>query len=410
MYAQRNSLLGSSARSIKTHNLRAILLILLWNAPISRARIAELTGFSTTTATNLIGELLEEGIVAESGVEQLDSPRGVGRPRVALQLVPEARYAIGVHIGVGQVRVAIANLFGQSVTTLSLEHPLDLDADDVLDEIVVMVREVIAQSGIEPGIIVGVGVGASGLVDLATGVNVFAPNLGWRNIPIREQLSAALDLPVFVDNNVRAMALAESMFGVGPEVSTLAFVYTRVGVGAGFTLDGQIFRTGAGELGHMTIQSDGGARCRCGDRGCLETLVSEPVIQQLAFDLADQNPDGVLATHLQNEQLPVIERIFAAARAGDAATQAMLRERARYMGIGLANLVNTISPKLIILGGIFAQGEDILFPMVESAIREAAFANLGASVQLRTPTFGHDAGVIGAAALALHSFFYEVFA
>jgi predicted NBD/HSP70 family sugar kinase len=408
MSKQRRTLVGSSAKSIKTHNLRAILLILLWHAPVSRARIAELTGLSTTTATNLIGELLDLGIVVESGELQPDEPRSVGRPRVALQLVPEARYAVGVHIGVGSVRVAVTNLFGQPVASVALEHPLDRSADDVLDEIEAMIYQAVAESGVDQEIIVGIGVGASGLVNLATGVNVFAPNLNWHNVPIRDRLAAALGLPVFVDNNVRAMALAEAMFGMGADGPILAFVYTRIGVGAGFTLDGQIFRAGAGEIGHMTILADGGTVCRCGNQGCLETLVSEPVIRRLAQDIAERNPNGVLAAHLQDEQLPFIERVFAAARAGDTATQTMLAERARYMGIGLANLVNTLGPELIILGGIFAQGEDVLFPVVESTIRKAAFANLGESVQLRTPTFGQDAGVIGAATLALHAFFYEV--
>ncbi len=408
--ATRRTLIGSSSSSIKSHNLRAILLILLWHKQVSRVRIAELTGLSTTTVTNLIAELLEAGIVTESGAETASTgTRSVGRPRVALRLVPEARYGIGVHVGVGSVRVAITDLFARPVADLALEHPLDHPALDVLDEVIDMIQAAIEQSGISRAQIVGIGVGASGLVDLATGVNVFAPNMDWRDIPIRDLLADRCDLPVFVDNNVRAMALAETLFGVGPEVQVLAFVYARIGVGAGFILGGQLYRggAGAGEIGHVTIVADGGEACRCGNTGCLETLVSEPTVIRLAQDIAAAQPDGILAQELAENERPLIERIFAAARAGDAATLDMLHERARYMGIGLANLINTLSPELIILGGIFAQADDLLFPTVEETFRKRAFAKLGEHVRLQTPTFDQAAGVIGAAALALDAFFYE---
>jgi glucokinase-like ROK family protein len=406
----RRSLIGSTSSTIKTHNLRAVLLTLLRQPHISRVRIAELTGLSTTTATNLIAELLEQGIVAEEGAEQPQEPRGVGRPRTALRLVPEARHAVGIHIGVGSVYVTVTDLFARPLQTpLILEHPLDRPAEDVLDAAAALVAQAVTASGINPQNIVGVGVGASGLVESEKGINVLAPNLGWRDVPIRDLLAARLRLPVFVDNNVRAMAMGEAMFGAGQQVTVLAFVYARIGVGAGFVIGGQLFRgrAGAGEIGHMIIAPDTGEPCRCGNIGCLETLVSEPSIVRQAQQIAADYPDGLLAAHLQDSARPMIERVFNAARAGDRATRAMLDNQARYMGIGLANLVNTLSPELIILGGLFAQGEDVLLPVTQETLRRSAFANLGEDVRLITPTFGQDAGVIGAAALALDAFFYE---
>lgn len=405
----QQQLIGSRSRSIRSHNLRAILLLLLWRDHISRAKIAELTGLSTTTVTNLITELLEQGIVIEDGIEQTDNQRGVGRPRVTLRLVPNARFGVGIHIGVGSVVVTLTDLFARPLATSVLEYPIERPAEEVLDEIQQLVEQVIAQSGAERRRIVGVGVGASGLVDSQTGVNVLAPNLGWHNVPIRDRLSAALQLPVFVDNNVRAMALAEAMFSAGSEVHVLAFVYARIGVGAGFVLDGHLFRggTGAGEIGHVTIMADRGEPCRCGNTGCLETLVSETSIIRSAHTIAARAPDGILAAHLRRTDKPPIECIFDAARQGDTATQAMLDECATYMGIGLANLVNTLSPELIVLGGIFAQGQDLLFPVVKETLRQRAFANLGEQVRLQPPAFGQNAGVIGAAALALNAFFFE---
>jgi glucokinase-like ROK family protein len=400
---------GSRFSNVKAHNVQAILRTLLHQGATSRVRIAHLTGLSTTTITNLVNELVEQGIVVEDGIEP-NRGGGVGRPRIPLRLVPSARYAVGVHIGVGNVRVAAIDLFGRLQNYLVMSHATEDPADEVLDRVVAMIQQAVAEAGISPERMVGVGVGASGLVDPRTGVNVLAPNLNWRDLPLRDILSQRLSTPVCVDNNVRAMALAEAMFGAGQEVNTLAFVYARVGVGAGFVVGGAVYRgsqAGAGEIGHTTIVPVGGATCRCGNTGCLETLVSEPEIVRLAQGLAARHPDSILAAKLADPCQPAIERIFEAARMGDKETQAMLQERAHYMGIALANLVNVVNPDMIIMGGLFAAGQDLLLPQAEETMRQRAFANLGKGVELRVTSFGHKVGVIGAGALALDTFFYQ---
>ena len=242
-------------------------------------------------------------------------------------------------------------------------------------------------------------------------MNVVAPNMGWRDVPVRERLTSALGMPVIVDNNVRAMALGEALFGAGKDVYSLAYVYVRVGVGAGIVVGGQLYYgggAGAGEIGHMTILPHEGAACRCGNRGCLETLVSETSLISQAEEIAAQHPDGLLNRHLlQNDDTRPIERIFAAARAGDQDTRTMIEQRACYLGMALANLVNVINPELILLGGMFAQGEELILPVAEKAMRELSFAGLGEKVRVQPTSFGWRAGVIGASALALSTFFYQ---
>jgi glucokinase-like ROK family protein len=304
--------------------------------------------------------------------------------------------------------VAVADLHGQLASPLDLAHPLERTPEEVLAETVTLVRQVIEQSGVNPKTVLGVGVGASGLVNPHTGVNVLAPNLGWRDVPIRDWLTERLDLPVVVENNARAMALGEATFGAGRDVQALAFVYARVGVGAGVVVDGKLFRgsaAGAGEIGHTTIIPTGGDPCRCGNTGCLETLVSEPAIVRRAELLAAGDKAGILATQLREGEGRPFDRVLAAARAGDAATVAMLKEQACYMGIALANLVNVLNPNLIVLGGIWAQGEDLLPSAIEKTMRQRAFAGLGE--RLETTSFGPQAGIVGAAALALDAFFYR---
>lgn len=403
--------LGSNINLVKAHNQQAILLSLLYDKQLSRIQLAHKTSLSTTTITNLVAELLEMGIVTEEGAQDRDGHRRVGRPRTALRLVPNARFAVGVHIGVGIYRVAVGNLCAEMINNNIEVFSLDAPPKKVLESITAVINKTIAQSDIEPHRIIGVGVGASGLVDYQAGINVLAPNLGWRSVPIKGQLENALNLSVTVDNNVRAMAVGEAFFGLGREADSLAFVYGRTGVGAGFVSGGQVFRgssTGAGEIGHMIMLPKGGDVCRCGKRGCLETLIAEPVIVNQAEALARKKPGGILAAHLrQDEDRKTIERIFTAARQGDTATREMIEERARYLGIALANLVNIFNPELILLGGMFAQGQDLILPTAAETMRKMAFAGMGEKVRVQTTGFGWRAGVIGATALALTRFFYH---
>jgi glucokinase len=259
--------------------------------------------------------------------------------------------------------------------------------------------------------VIGVGVGASGLVNFEEGINVLAPRLGWKNVPIQRMIQNRLELPVCVDNNVRTMALAEAFFGAGRGVSVLALVYGRIGVGAGIVVNGQVFRgsgAGAGEIGHTTIIPQGGETCTCGNKGCLETLLSEPVWVRHAESIAASHPDSILAAYLKRKDgLSPIEQVLAAATDGDLLARQFIEDRSCYLGIALANLVNVLNPELIILGGMFAQGSDLILPVAEAKMRQAAFAGLGENVKLAVTSFGWRAGVIGAAALALTTFFYR---
>ena len=408
---QQPILSGSNGSTIKSNNIRAILMTLLRYEVVSRVRLAQMTGVSPTTITNLVNELLEQGVIAEEDNGHVDGRRSVGRPQTGLRLVPDARFVVAVHIDVDAVYISLSDLFAQPVVRRSFPLAGDTLPENVLPQITAAAREAMAESGVPTRFIIGAGVGASGLVDPYTGVNVIAPNLGWHHVPLRDALSDHLGLPVAVDNNVRAMALGEMLFGAGRapgEGHTLAFVYSRVGVGAGFVVGGQLYRgsgAGAGEIGHTTMIPDGGELCGCGNTGCLETLVSEPAIVRAAKRLAAENPGGILAACLENGEGKLIERVFSAARTGDEMTCKLLDERAHYMGIALANLVNVLNPELIVMGGIFAQGQDVLLPAVEATMRARAFAGLGERVTLQTARPG--AGIIGAAALALDTFFYQ---
>ncbi len=303
--AQAN-LQGSNINLVKQHNLQVILLNLLYEPVLSRSQLAKHTNLSNTTITNLISELIEQGIVTEKAAtdDEQNGLRPVGRPRTSICLEPNARFVIGIHIGVGIFRVAITNLRAEIIHSQLHSFDVNSPPTDVLNQIVEAISSAIAESGFDQQKILGIGVGASGLVDYTTGVNLLAPNLNWHDVPLREYLQDKLPLPVIVDNNVRSMAIGETYFGAGRGVDSVAFVYGRTGVGAGLTFKGRVFRgssKGAGEIGHSVILPHGGEPCRCGNSGCLETLVSESAILRQAENIAQPNPNGILASPPKRE-------------------------------------------------------------------------------------------------------------
>ena len=404
---------GSNVNLMKLHNLQAVLMSLLHDRSISRTRLAQKTHLSNSTISNLISELIEQGIVSEDVPAEPtnDELRPVGRPSANVRLEPNSHMVVGVHIGIGVFRVALVNLVGEPLSNQMGNFQVDEPAEAVMSQISAAVDNLIATSDCERSRILGVGVGASGLVDFRSGVNILAPNLNWHHFPIRDYLQGALKLPVVVDNNVRAMAIGEKYFGAGQDADSLIFVYGRIGVGAGLIFKGEVFRgnaTGAGEIGHTVMLLEGGETCRCGNSGCLETLVSEPAILRQAEQAIQAHTDGILAqVTRQHPELSPIDRVFTAARQGDAVIQHLLEKRAYYLGVAIAALVNLFNPEMILLGGIYAQGQDLLLEPTIRTVHQTAFGGLGKQVRIQATRFGWKAGVIGAGALALMYFFYQ---
>lgn len=399
---------GSNIVQVKSHNRQAILLQLL-RAPLSRAELAKKLDLSATTITNLMNELLAAGWVVPANDENQPAfhDSGRGRPRTRLCLEPESAYVIGVHIGIGTFRLAQVNLLGQPVRSSEAIFDPAKEAPLIIAQISDAIQAMLAEVQLKPGQILGIGFGASGLVDTQLGINIYAPSLNWQEIPVANLLQAQTGLPVVVENNVRAMAVAESYFGLGRDVGSLAFIFGRIGIGAGLIMHGRIMRGirgGAGEIGHTTIMPHSGVRCRCGQTGCLETLVTQPVLLQA---LAHHPPVAAILEKVAGETaVAQFDQLLELARSGDAVVRQAIEQVATYLGIALTNLVNTINPESIILGGMYAQGADLFLPLLRQQVAASAFGRLGQDVQIDVTQFGLDAGVIGAASVALVRLFY----
>lgn len=388
---------------IRADNRRRLLLTLLHQQPISRVRLARRTGISTATVSQLVSPLIEEGTVAETGPDSAGLTAGAGRKPTALQLVADSRYAIGIHIGARRAQIALGTLDARLLALQSVPHRPGEEPHLAVARLAAVAHALLSDAGLHANSaqVLGVGVGASGLVERESGINIWAPGLEWRNVHLADLLGQFTGLPVAVENNVRCMALAEAIFGAGQDKPVLAFVYARIGVGAGLVVDSHIYRGAghaAGEIGHWTMLPSGGERCRCGNTGCLETLISERVITEEA---------GRLEPALLNGAPLPMETIFAAARNGHPHIRTMLEERAQYAGIALANLVNALNPDLIVLGGLLDRGYDIFGPVVKEVVERRSFNGAGTADTIRPATFGEESGPVGALSLALDTFFYS---
>jgi predicted NBD/HSP70 family sugar kinase len=380
---------------------RSILLQRLWDGlPVSRADLAASTGLNKTTVSDLVDELREDGFVREIG---RNASVG-GRPGVLLELDPDAGWIIGCEIGVGHLSVVLANLRAQVAWRRQEAFAKEDGLNGVIDRLTAMMIEAKRHAEGTGRRLFGAGLAVPGLVDIASGRLVFEPNMGWRDVPLRAELAERLGLPMFVDNDGNAAALAERYFGVAQGVEDFAYVVANIGLGAGLVIGGHIHYgvSGyAGEAGHTQIDPNG-PPCRCGNRGCWETLAS----QRALIERVEQKRRAASSTSegpIERGAAPLtLESILEAAYSGDPIALEALRETGTYLGIGIANLVNMLNPALVAFGGSLSRAHEFLLPVAREVVRRQAMADLSQTTRLVVSSFRQDACVIGGVALVLH--------
>ncbi len=291
-----------------------------------------------------------------------------------------------------------APLCSKSVPTLSHEGP-----QKVLDRIAALVDDLCRQSQSRPE---ALGMAVPGLVDRKLGLTKFCPNLPtqWRDVPVRDILAPSVGCPVYLLNDVRTATLGELCFGHGRTAGTMAFFALGTGIGGGVAVDGRL-RLGplgaAGELGHQTILPDG-PRCGCGNQGCLETLASGPAIAAEGIRLMQSGLAPKLHELVQGDASRVTTKEIAqAAEAGDANVREAIVRAARYLGIGVANVVVVLHPDLVVLGGGVAQIGELLFETVRQTVRQRVGMFPTDGVAIMPSALGDNAGALGGIALAM---------
>jgi predicted NBD/HSP70 family sugar kinase len=371
---------------IRQINLARVFHALREHPESSQRDLGRLTGLDKATISTVVAQLQDLKLVERS---EQSKARRVGRPETALSIPRSAGILVGVRLEPAAIRVVTTALGGAVLGHCQLAGSLNIDtALKVLRE---TVDRELAEIGEDWSAMRAIGVGIPGLMD-RSGRLVLAPNLGWRDVPIRAMLEDLFGCPVEVDNDTKAAAIAERLFGLCRRTDDFIYVTGDSGVGGALFLGGRLYRGAggfAGEIGHTKVMQ-GGNLCGCGRRGCLETYVSEAAILRR---LAEQ---GVEASD--------IGAVAALAEQGHGRVLDLLDEVGRHLGFALSNLVNILNPQLIVLGGNLAVVGSWIMPTLERALAEQALDPLAAEVSIRVSPLGEDAVPMGGIALALDGF------
>ena len=387
----------TTVRDLRRQNRQLVLQHTYFAQPISRLELSHALGISPATVTNVVGELLEEGVLLETGFEESQG----GRPRTLLTVNAAHGYFIGIDVGETQTRVELFDLNLQRLS--GVQYAISTEGSQlrqVVEHAETSVARALATTGVAAEQVLGVGVGVPGVVERARSEVVYAPVGEIHAVPLRAQLRERLQMPIFVDNGAKVMAQAELWFGAGRSVESLAVLLIGTGVGAGIIAEGRLYRgatNSAGEWGHTKLTLDG-RPCRCGSRGCIEAYVGAPGIIQRFRELAPGHA-------LPEDQEQALAAIVRAHAGREAAALQVIDETARYLGVGVSNLINLVNPEMIVLGGWAGL---LIGPLVLPGLQQHAAAN-----SLRQPfdavrfgmcELGQDAICQGAATLALEQF------
>jgi predicted NBD/HSP70 family sugar kinase len=390
--------------SLRRNNLSVVLRHVRDLGPRSRARIAADTGLNKATVSSLVAELVERGLLREGPA---DSTRAVGRPGQLVAL--DGTSVCGVaEINVDYLAVAALDLAGDII--LERRVPLDvahLDPGTTLDRLADLVREAVAAVAALDGQLAGVTLAVPGLVQGDTGDLKLAPNLGWGDVLVSQEMRARLgepSYPLHVDNEANLAALAAySEIRKTESVQDLVLLTGAIGVGGGMVAGGHLLRGGrgySGEVGHMPVAPPG-RTCGCGRTGCWETVVGLTALLHKATDTDDPVRDPSLDVE---QRLAGITR---RAEAGDARTLTALKDVGTWLGIGGAILVNILNPDVLVLGGYFAVLGPWLKDPLEKAIRDRVIAPDGGGCRVIRSDLGFAAAVRGGAQISLDQVFVD---
>jgi predicted NBD/HSP70 family sugar kinase len=376
--------------SLREGNRKRVIDGLRERGVASRAELARITGLSRSTVSTIVGDLLESGLASERE-GGADGEAHAGRPPVMVALNSKAGLALGIDFGHRHLRVAVSDLSHTVLAETWRELDVDHSADEGLDTAAAFVDDVLAEAGVDRSRVIGVGMGLPAPIDRATGAVQASSILpGWVGVDAAAEASRRLSLPVEVENDANLGALAELVWGAGRGRSDLAYIKVSSGIGAGLISGGRLQHGvggTAGEIGH-TVLTDGGPVCRCGNRGCLETLASSRAIAELLSSSRGE----VISTR----------RLLELSNAGDAAAQRLIGDAGRAIGIAVANLCNLLNPECVIVGGdLSGAGEALLEPLRETA-RRNAIPSAGDDLEVFAGVLGERAELLGALALVMH--------
>lgn len=385
----------TTVRDLRKSNRARALWELYLNGPLTRQEVGAAAGVSPATVSNVIGDLLDQGVVIEVGLEDSNG----GRPRGLLEVNPEYGYVIGVDVGETAFLVELFDLGMQvRASHVSTTELARLEPSDAVEHVMEGIDAVLAESAVPASSVLGVGVGVPGLVEHGDDGVVYGQSVGWEGVPFGRMLRRRLDRPLLIDNGAKTLGQAEKWFGAARDADHAVILLLGIGVGTSIISNGQLYRgatSSAGEWGHTKVMV-GGRQCRCGASGCLEAYVGAGAVVA-RYDELKRRKIKVNPAELE-ERIAEITH----APASDRSAARVLEETAGYLGAGIADLVNLFNPERVVIGGWLGQQlTPILLPRVREIVAAQALRLPVRHVELCGADLGADAVALGAATLPI---------
>ena len=372
---------------IKKWNLSSIFKTIRKKGPVSRIELADITGCSAGTVSNHVRTLIKKGFVIET-------KKGIssgGRKPVQLMINPNKAYIFSIEIEVNQIKIVMFDLEIKVVMKSVIPIIYKDNYTKTFKQVFLEMDKMIEEKNIKLDNLLGIGVAVPGLIDKVKGILEFAPNLGWENVYISKIFKDKYGLPVVLNNEAKAAAIGERG-SVYPKMNNMVFVSINEGIGCGIFLNGKLYRGAsgnAGEFGHITIDTNG-PLCHCGNRGCWETVASESYIVNRYLTLPDSN-----------KQLTKQE-IYQLGKNGDKKVIEIFTETGRNIGIGLINIINGLSPELVVIGGGIVEIKDYVYDEMIKKLEEGALSVSYKKTEIKFSKLGNLAAVYGMADLIIN--------
>jgi len=384
----------ATRQQTKHHNRSLVLKTIFEHASTSRAAIARGTSLTRTTVSEIVADLMAQGLVEETG---LGASIG-GKSPILLSLVPDSRRLIGVDLGQSLFSGAVLNLRGEVKQAVTLPAR-GRNGDEALAQVYEIIDRLLRIDQQRP---VGIGVGTPGLVNTRDGVVVNAVNLDWQDLPLAHLLRSRYELPVYVLNDSQAAAMGEFTYGQGNNTSeNLVVVSVRHGIGAGIIIGGQLFQGdggGAGEIGHVVVVPEGGLVCHCGNRGCLETVASSQAVVNRVQAMRAHSTAPLLAGAQGEVGLDLVERAFSA---GDAEVRQVVLEAGNYLGLAISSMVGTLNIRKIVLSGDMTRFGAAWLDAIRQTLARSSLSRLAQDTQVEIGQVSGNRVILGASALLL---------
>lgn len=368
---------------VKKNNKALVLSLIIEKETISRADIANVTGLNKTTVSSLVTELLEDELIYESG----PGISSGGRRPVILHFNRNTGYAIGVDIGVNYVLAVLTDLKGKIIVEKS-QNVNRTSYSSIISTVQTMIQSLMDEMPNSRYGIVGIGVGVPGIVNKEGSV-LLAPNLGWTNIQLKEDLERIFNAPIIIENEANAGAVGEQQFGAGQEYENILYVSAGIGIGVGIILNKELYqgKSGfSGEMGHMIIELNG-KRCNCGSRGCWEAYASENALLEMA-----------------GENIDSLESLIELAKNGEKTAIELFEKIGQYLGFGINNIINTFNPDQVIIGNRLASIREWIEEPILTTIENHTLAYHQKEMQLDFSKLGKYSTALGVSAFVVDHF------